>query len=253
MTNSIMSRVQTSKHFLVQVINRVLSTRGFRLTRDSLSGEFDVRIEKAREAGMDVNDWLEQELGWKSTEPVVDEMMAYVKNNAVICEIGAGTGRQSRLIAERLKHGQLHLVEKSEKQALFLKDYFHSKFSNISVYKCNGLSFPFFQPEMFDMVFSHGTFIYLKLGVIYRLSREISHIVKPEGFCMFNYLDINKEEAWDYLEEQSQIVPECFEYYPGEVIERIFGQVHFNVVKRHNFNHSVILTLQKSQKNTSVD
>ena len=60
-----------------------------------LNGDFGTAIKDAGEAGMDVNDWLEAKEGWECSLPLAEAVLPFLPPEAMICEIGAGTGQEA--------------------------------------------------------------------------------------------------------------------------------------------------------------
>src|SRR5437763_13890095 len=71
-------------------------------------------VEQARKAGLDVNDWQEQVLGWVPAVPQLERVVfPHLRPDSVVVELGPGTGRFSRHLAARLTQGELRLVDPS--------------------------------------------------------------------------------------------------------------------------------------------
>jgi hypothetical protein len=86
--------------------NALLGVVGLAIAKDSKNEGFDKWLKLANKSGMDINDWLEGRLGWKSALPVLDQVLfPYLSQKSVVCEIGPGSGRQSRHIATKIGEG----------------------------------------------------------------------------------------------------------------------------------------------------
>jgi ubiquinone/menaquinone biosynthesis C-methylase UbiE len=179
--------------------------------------------------------------------PVLEEVLfPYLGKGSVVCEIGPGTGRQSRHIAARIApEGVLHLVDHSPWCCRFLRQYFHSQ-RNVNVHLGNECSLDFLADESCDAVFSNGTFIGLKLGIIYLYAQEFSRILKPGCFCVLDYIDISTPEGWGYLEEQAEKLGNYFTYHTTGVIDRVFASSGFELVGRHQIGESTYVIMKKN-------
>lgn len=226
--------------------NALLRVVGLEVAKDSKNEGFDKWLSLAKKSGMDVNDWLEVELGWKNALPVLDKVLfPYLSKNSIVCEIGPGTGRQSRHIAAKIKEGALHLVDHSMWCYQFLRRYFRSN-HNVAVHLGNECSLDFLADDSCDVVFSNGTFIGLKLGIFYIYSLEFFRILKPGGYCVFDYIDISTREGWDYLENQSGILGHYFTYHTTAVIDKLFTSSGFEIVGRHQVGESTYIIMKKN-------
>jgi len=95
---------------------RVLAPLGYEL-RDKVLAErpegFAGYLEAACQAGMDVNDYEEQRLGWRLPLPTLEAIaFPLLRQDSTICEIGPGTGRWSRHLLTQIPTGELHLVDR---------------------------------------------------------------------------------------------------------------------------------------------
>ena len=211
-----------------------------------LNGDFGTAIKDAERAGVDVNDWLEEKEGegWDSSLPLVKEVLNYLPHEPIICEIGAGTGRESRRFLAAVNGGRIHLVDRSAALVHFLRSYF-AKDKRVSVHFSDGITLPFLSGQSVDHVFSHGTLIYQKLGVIYRLSLEIGRILKKSGTCAFTFIDIDIEEGWLFLEEQAFLYPDCFTFFSSTHIKRIFEKAGLSLIQQSTFHNLAFHIYQK--------
>src|SRR5262245_54718903 len=68
----------------------------------------------AQELGKDLNEYLEEDLAWGDCYHLLEPTtFPYLRPDAVVLELGAGSGRWSRHIVERLPAGTLFLVDNS--------------------------------------------------------------------------------------------------------------------------------------------
>ena len=211
-----------------------------------LSVGFPEYVVEAKKMGMDVNDWQEQVLGWPDKAlPILEQtVFPYLRDDSVVCNLGAGTGRWARHVVPRLPKGELHLVDYSPWIVNFVREYFKLS-PRVCVHLNDGCSFPFWNQPSLDLIFSFGTFIALKLGVFYLYSMEFFRVLKPGGYCVIEYIDVTTPEGWEWLEIQSKALPDCYTYYAPEVVERVFSSAGFEIVGSHQIARGTYLVVKK--------
>lgn len=222
------------KKSLRKVVNRL----GFEVTRsgssrhgDPLCEGFDTYLAKAEQANVDINDWLESELKWESALPTLDEVVfPYLSGSERVCEIGPGTGRHARHIIPMIGDGELHLFDHSTWVQGFLHNYFNEH-RNVTVHQSTGNELDMLD-ESADLIFSNGTFIEMKLGTIYLLSREFARVCRKGGLVVFDYIDISTSEGWKYLESRSSEYSNCYTYHCEQTIDKVFAKAGFVPAKR---------------------
>src|SRR5262245_7321718 len=161
---------------------------------DDKSEGFVGYVAQARQAGMDVNDWEEQVLGWVPCLPALERVVfPGLQPEWRVIEVGPGTGRFSRHIAARLPRGELCLVDHSPWMVGCLRQYFQNN-RNVSVTLNDGFTLPFEERGWADLVFSAGTLIALKLGAIELYAREFQRVLKSGGRVIFDYIDPDTPE-----------------------------------------------------------
>jgi len=207
---------------------------------------FDKYVEAANKAGIDVNDWIEEVLQWGKALPTLkDTVFPYLKNNACVCEIGSGTGRHARHILGYISEqgGMLHLFDHSAWLQKFLKNYF-SAHQNVIVHDSDGRTIDMPNNSV-DVIFSNGTFIEMKLGIIFNYSREFARAVKSNGYVIFNFFDISTTEGWRHLELHSANYGDCYTYHTGKTIETLFENAGFSLENRLQIGSSVFVVFKK--------
>jgi SAM-dependent methyltransferase len=199
--------------------------------------------------GMDVNDWIEQELGWDPALPILEKTtFPFLRDDSVVCELGPGTGRFSLHILKMLPKGALLLVDHSAWIVRFLQDYFQAN-PRVRVYRSDGNSLPFEATEYVDVIFSSGVFIELSLGFFYEYSRAFWEALKPGGHCILDYIDITTREGWEFLLSNSGTnLAKCFTYHTREALDRIFRSVGFEVLKRCQVDKSTYVVFRKPER-----
>jgi SAM-dependent methyltransferase len=202
-------------------------------------------VTRARQLGMDVNDYEEQELGWAPALPLLERVVfPHVRDDAVVVDVGPGTGRQARHLVPRLRRGELHLVDHSPWIVSFLRDYFAGE-PTVSVHQNNGHDLPGVADDSVDLVFCGGTIIALKLGVVDLYAREFFRVLKWSGCAVFDYIDPTTLEGWQHLRAQTPYMRTIYAYHSGSAIERVFTEAGFTIGERHQDGKSTYLCVRK--------
>ncbi len=202
-------------------------------------------LESAQRLGMDVNDYEESQLGWYSAAQLLEATtFPHLKADSVVCEVGPGTGRFSRLIVPHIARGQLHLVDHSPWMVRFLRGYFATA-GNVYVHLGDGQSLPFENEGWMDIVFVAGTIIALKLGTVQRYACEFARVLKPGGLAIFDYLDPTTPQGWSHLHNEGQRLPDVYTYHAPEVIDRVFAEAGFSGFERQQLGKSTYFTARR--------
>jgi SAM-dependent methyltransferase len=199
---------------------------------------------EAQRLGMDVNDYEEQRLHWKLPRPILEQtLFPYVNESSVVCEIGPGTGRWSRLILQRIPRGELHLVDYSPWLVRFLAHYFGSA-PNVHTHLGDGVSLQL-PGESIDAIFSANTFVELTLGVLDLYLRDFARVLKPGGYAIVDYVDPNTPEGWEQLVSQPLDMARVFTFHSGDVIDRVFERHGLSVERRYQSGRSTFVVARK--------
>jgi ubiquinone/menaquinone biosynthesis C-methylase UbiE len=245
-THQLEELLPTAKGMLKRGLDLALAPLGLatkdRLVQDRAEG-FPAYVEAARRAGMDVNDYEEEVMGWLRPLPILEQVVfPLLREDSVVCELGPGTGRWSRHIAARLARGELHLVDHSPWLVDFLRAYFRGR-PNVRVHLGDGHRLPFERNTWLDLVFATGTLVEFKLGMIYGHSREFYRLLKPGGYVVFDYIDPTTPEGWAHLE--SGVLPDVYTFHAPQVLDRVFESAGFEIVLRRQVKKSTYLTVQR--------
>lgn len=212
---------------------------------DDKSEGFVGYVAQAQQAGVDVNDWEEQTLGWVPCLPALERVVfPCLQSDWRVVEIGPGTGRFSRHIAARLPRGELTLVDHSPWMVDFLREYFRNT-PNVRVVQNDGFVLPFEQGGWADLVFSAGTLIALKLGAIELYAREFQRVLKAGGRVIFDYIDPDTPEGWRHLTSQSPFLRSVYTYHAASAVEKVFTSAGFRIGERVQDGKSTYLTVFK--------
>ncbi|GAC1323354.1 MAG: hypothetical protein NVSMB2_21030 [Chloroflexota bacterium] len=228
--------------------SRILAPLGYEI-RDRVLSErpegFVGYLQAASAAGMDVNDYEEQRLGWRLPRPTLEEVVfPYLTPTSKVCEIGPGTGRWSRHLLERLPEGELHLVDPSPWMVRFLNGYFGA-LPNVHAHVNDGHSLPFAESGWLDMIFSANTLVELKLGVIYLYARDFARTLKPGGYAVVDYVDPTTDEGWSHLMTQGPEMAPVYTFHAPEIIDRVFAQAGLPIHSRYQVGKSTFVVAQR--------
>lgn len=227
--------------------SRVLAPLGYEL-RDRVISErpegFAGYLESAERAGMDVNDYEEQCLGWRLPLPTLEELVfPLLTDESKVCEIGPGTGRWSRHIAARVPRGELHLVDPSPWMVRFLTTYFHAT-PNVQPHLNDGQSVPCGSAWL-DLVFSANTFVELKLGVIWLYARDCARALKSGGWMVVDYIDPTTPEGWQHLVTQGPEMAPVYTFHAPQLIDRVLADAGFDIQRRYQVGKSTFVVARK--------
>jgi SAM-dependent methyltransferase len=229
--------------------SRVLGPLGYEL-RDKVLSErpegFAGYLAAALRAGMDVNDYEEQCLGWRLPLPTLQAIVfPRLTPRSVVCELGPGTGRWSRHIIDRIPQGELFLVDPSPWMVRFLTRYFADR-RNVIARVNDGQSLPFSGQSSFDLVFSANTFVELTLGTIYLYARDIARLLRPGGWAILDYIDPTTPEGWHHLVTQPPDMAPVYTFHAPEVIDRVFEGNGLRVDHRYQVGKSTFVIAQRA-------
>jgi ubiquinone/menaquinone biosynthesis C-methylase UbiE len=243
-----------TKRFGGTVARRILFRFGYDLSRtilkipartDKQAEVFPDYVQQAHVAKMDVNDWLESNLGWIPALPILEQTtFPYLTSQSVVCELGAGTGRWSRHLAPKLASGQLYLVDHSSWSIDFLKGYFQDQ-TNVHCQLSNGSRLPFDHDQWLDLIFAQGILTELKLGQVFQYAKEFQRVLKTGGRCIFDYVDPLTSDGWNYLETQKPESHGVFTYHTQATIEQVLQATGFSIEKSYSIGKSTYVVARK--------
>ncbi|MBK8983403.1 MAG: class I SAM-dependent methyltransferase [Ignavibacteria bacterium] len=206
-------------------------------------------LEKSRVAGMDVNDYINSKMGSpaQTLERIFTPYLSGIKSPVVI-EIGTGTGRWSKDIAQFLKRSdnwKLYLVDHSQWIITFLKQYFKNE-TNIIPLLNNGMNLPKIDKESVDIIFSTGTFIEFSLQQIYSFCRDFDKVVKRSGYVIFNFIDPDSSDGWEHLKNESFRIESCFSYHTSSTLDKVLKDFGFTPVMKEVIGKSKYAVFKKN-------
>jgi SAM-dependent methyltransferase len=203
-------------------------------------------LAEARAAGLDVNDYEEQRLGWRLPRPALDQLLfPHLQPDSRVCEIGPGTGRWSRHIVPRLPRGELHLVDRSPWMVRFLADYFRDC-PTVHAHLGDGRSLPFPDGGWLDAVFSANTLVELELGMIYLYACDFARVLKPDGVVVADYIDPTTPEGWQHLLTQPPDLAPVYTFHAPDVLDRVLDAAGLRVLARDQVGKSTFVTARRT-------
>jgi SAM-dependent methyltransferase len=229
--------------------SRVLGPLGYEV-RDKVLSErpegFAGYLAEAQRAGMDVNDYEEQRLGWRLPGPTLDQLVfPYLAEDSTVCEIGPGTGRWSRHLLERIPRGRLHLVDPSPWMVRFLGQYF-SRADNVQAHLNDGQSLAFASDASLDLIFSANTLVELKLGMVYLYALEFRRTLKAGGRAIVDYIDPTTDEGWQHLLSQGPEMSGVYTFHHPHTIDRVFATAGLGIERRYQVGKSTFVVATRA-------
>jgi len=218
------------RNIVTKTSNILLSPLGLELCSKAAlehSQGFSNYLREAAAIGMDVNDWLDMKYETTATLPFLErEILAHLSEQSVICEIGPGTGRQSRHIAPRVK--RLYLADIDPWSVAFLNTYF-AKMPHVTAHRTSNCRLQFISDATCDAVLAFTVFSTLSLGEIYRYLEEFARILRPGGLVGIDYNDPDLEGAIDYIKSHPKDTYSI--YHTANTIDRLFNLCSFSVTR----------------------
>jgi SAM-dependent methyltransferase len=237
------------RHALEAGASKILAPLGYEL-RDKVLSErpegFAGYLDAACQAGMDVNDYEEQRLGWRQPLPTLEAVaFPFLNSDSTVCEIGPGTGRWSRHLLKQVPGGELHLVDPSPWMVRFLAGYFgHAP--NVHAHRNDGQSLPFAREAWLDLIFSANTFVELKLGVIWLYAHDFARALKPSGYAVVDYIDPTTPEGWQHLVTQPAEMASVYTFHAPDVIDRVFQDAGLKIENRYQVGKSTFVVARRA-------
>lgn len=113
-------------------------------------------------------------------------IISNTKPDTVALEIGAGHGRWSPYLANRVVNGHLNLVDLSSSCIEFCKKKL-SNFKNVSYFSNDGRSLPFIKSDSIDFVWSFDTFVHIEEPEVRSYTRELFRVLKRQGMGIIHH------------------------------------------------------------------
>ena len=140
-----------------------------------------------RQKGRDVDPNDAGDVEWASdllAEGLRDHYLPLLSPDAVIVEIGPGSGRLSRHLIGRCQ--ELIVVDISKYVCKWMRNYLEGK-GRFQVHRISGPWLPMLGDAAVDAVVAHGVFEHLDLDEVYWFLSEFARVLRPGGVCSFNF------------------------------------------------------------------
>lgn len=113
-----------------------------------------------------------------------DHYLPLLSPDAVIVELGPGSGRLSRHLIGQCK--ELIAVDNSKYVCKWMSRYLNGK-GNYQVHRISGPRLTALSDGTIDAVVAHGVFEHLDLDETYWFLAEFARVLRPGGVCSFNF------------------------------------------------------------------
>jgi SAM-dependent methyltransferase len=117
-------------------------------------------------------------------EGLKDHYLPLLSPEAVIVELGPGSGRLSRHLIGRCQ--ELIVLDISKYVCKWMRGYLEGK-GRFQVHRINGPFLPMLGDATVDAVVSNGVFEHLDLDETYWFLSEFARVLRPGGGCSFNF------------------------------------------------------------------
>ena len=240
----------------MRLIKSIFSRLGYQLVRKqkdlgnvskNRAENYPRWFEEAKALGEDVNDYIVRTTG--NPLDVLDKIVfPYITSQtSAVIELGPGTGRFTREIIKKIEQNpnwKLYLIDHSQWIVTFLTGYFE-KYDRVYPILNDGLHYPSIQDNSIDMIFINGVFVELNLSRFYTYCNESYRVLRPGGYLIFNYLDINYEKGWEHMKKFSVNPDFSYSYFTGETIDKMFIGKGFKLINRSPLGNSAYVVYQK--------
>lgn len=238
-----------------KIINKVINPFGFKIERTVESNSpsdadgYAEYLKQATNMGMDVNDYLTTVLGWTCPLSTLKSVLfPYINPSSNIIEIGQGTGRASRHLANYLSSGNLLLADVSEWFTNFSVQYFHD-YGNVIVKKINNKLLPNFDNCVPNVLFAEGVFTYLLCQYIYIYIDQFKRVSAPDSIVCFGYKSYTCPEGLKTLFRVCEAGTIHNTFYSDDLIKLICEKCDYEIVKiieqTPNLSNSYVIARKK--------
>lgn len=237
---------------LSRLVNRLLQPLNLRVVRTAAGEEkpwdhtFRSGIDAERQGG-DPNAPVEAAWGKPDWAPYFEPL---VKPGDVLCEIGPGLGRWTRLVLDRVSRA--HLVDYSKTVC----DYWRGRNDpRLNVIQSGNTRLPQIPDNSVDMFLSMDVFVHLNFETFVGYLEEAHRILKPGGVAVIDYLAVLNPEAVKWVKKeirkqdcygQENVTELIFRYHDPRTIQLFAEDLGFRFENRNDAWHShCVCTLTK--------
>jgi ubiquinone/menaquinone biosynthesis C-methylase UbiE len=209
----------------VDIINRAVRRTGFELVPTDGPAEMvwdrDFRrwIRQAESAGVDPNDIADERWGEDLlAEGLSDHYLPLVHPDAVILELGPGTGRLTRHVVGSCK--EVIVVDRSSFVCDWMRRYLRGRGAH-RVYRIDGPALPMIADGEVDAVMAHGVAEHLDLDEIYWFLAEFHRVLRPGGTIAFNFDNVLTERGAEVMLQDGPGERALFRVHHPAAIRRV--------------------------------
>jgi SAM-dependent methyltransferase len=190
-------------------------------------------VEESGRTGMAVNDYVERDQRKPARAELEELVLPRISPRALVCELGPGTGVYTRHLNEFIDGGELHVVDSDPSAIDFLRRHLPAK-PGTRLYCNSGTELPFDREGWLDLVFCASMFTGGNLSYFYRYLQEFGRVLKPGGWCVFDYFDVATDEGWRKLTRNMARKQPIFAYafHATETVDRVARHVGLEIVGR---------------------
>jgi len=218
------------KAALATTLSRVTRPLGFRVEPEvSWDGAFKNWIADARTRKVDPNDLGDQAWGTDRLRDIglPEHYAPRLRSDAVIVELGPGSGRLSRHLVG--KCDRLILVDRSECVIRWLQRYLAGK-GEFDAHVIDGPRFPLAAATA-DAAFAHGVVEHLPTEDLYWYLHEMRRVLKSGGVAAFNFNNLASSEGALWMsDDYKPLTRTSFRLHMPETIERLASLAGFRRV-----------------------
>jgi SAM-dependent methyltransferase len=132
------------------------------------------------------------------TEGLNDHYLRLLSPDAVVVELGPGSGRLTRHLIGRCR--ELVVVDSSRYVCKWMREYLVGK-GSFQVHQLNGPRLPMLRDATVDAVVAHGVFEHLDLDETYWFLLEFARVLRSGGVCSFNFDTVTTQDGMAALRE----------------------------------------------------
>lgn len=205
-------------------------------------------VAEAQQEGMAVNDFIERDHRKPAASELERLVFPHISAHSIVCELGPGTGVYTRHISKVITAGQFHVVDSDPSAVDFLRKHLPQN-PSVRLHHNSGTTLPFGAEARMDLAFCANIFTGGNLSYFYRYMQEFARVLKPGGYCVFDYFDIATEAGWNVLTKNMAREQPIFAYaYHGsETVDKVLAALGFEVVDRFpTLRGSVFVTARKT-------
>lgn len=173
---------------------RVARTTGRQLPWGDLAIWSLVHAERARQAVPDAASGV----GWSPERPLIDALDRFAEPTMAALELGAGAGRLTRHLAQRV--GEVVCTDVSPAMVAEARANL-AELANVRCARSDGFALREFADESFDLVLAASVLTFFTPNPLLAMLDEVARVLRPGGVCIANYTLLDDpQDARSHLE-----------------------------------------------------